>query len=94
VKNQDQTFEALLVSTAVAASLLGIAPKTLRNWLSSKDCPVPRVKSGRRKMFRVKDLVEYVDCLEPDIPSPAPVVPLECSKRGPGRPRNTERRPA
>jgi len=87
---ENQTPASLLVPIAVAASLLGIATKTLRNWLSEKKCPIPQVEFCGRKMFRIRDINQYVDDLKP-IVNP-PVAPLASAKRRPGRPRNSEKR--
>jgi hypothetical protein len=89
VENSNNQIATLLVGIAVAAAMLGIAPKTLRNWLHMRRSPVPHVKLGTRTVFRVSDLHAFVDGLAPAASVSATVIP---TKRLPGRPRNSKRR--
>ena len=43
-----------LISVEIAAEALGVAPKTIHNWVSARCIPFIRV--GRRVMFRPKSL--------------------------------------
>jgi predicted DNA-binding transcriptional regulator AlpA len=56
----------LLVSVEEAATMLGLSPKTLRNRLGPKaerEFPVKPVHIGRRVLFKVADLQEFVEAL-------------------------------
>jgi hypothetical protein len=67
--------------------------KTLSN--AGSDFPIPAIKFGPRKFFRLIDIADHVDILlgikDPSIrmmPSPeTPTVPTLVPKRGRGRPR-------
>lgn len=84
---QPQSAQALLLSVASAAELLGISPKTLRNWLSAGRSPVQPVKVGARTMFRFSDICAYVDGLAPV--GRAPALPIVVAKRGHRRSRSS-----
>ena len=42
-----------------AADLIGLAPKTLRNWRST-DAPLPYILRKARPLYRLEDLAEYL----------------------------------
>lgn len=67
-----QQFDAkkLLITPTQAGLAIGYAPQTTHNLLSTGKFPIPTVKVRNRKMVRVADLVQYVDGLEPDGPTP------------------------
>ena len=46
---KEQLFENL-ISVEIVAEVLGLAPKTIRNWVSARRIPFVRV--GRKVMFR------------------------------------------
>lgn len=86
----------LLVCLDEAAAILGIAPKTARNWLSQGRFPTPTVKVGGKRLVRLSDLEAFVAGLVP-----APVlgtvntidngkVDQPQIKRGRGRPPKAE----
>jgi hypothetical protein len=47
----------LLLTTAEAAAVLRLAPKTLRNWVTSRRGPQP-IKIGSRSVYRRADILE------------------------------------
>lgn len=86
--------EPLLVSMRQAASMLGLAYPTVRNWLQQGKLGVPTVRLGRRRMVSVKSIHDYIDALVADASAtttaptpPAPPRPEPAVKRGRGRPR-------
>ena len=48
-----------LVSVEIVAEVLGVAPKTIHNWVSARCIPFIRV--GRRVMFRPKSLKAWLN---------------------------------
>jgi hypothetical protein len=66
-------MEALLLTIEVASGLLGICPKTARNWISEKRFPIATYRLNGRRMIRRSDLVNFVDSLggKPSDPQPA-----------------------
>jgi hypothetical protein len=61
-----ETVQPRLVSVADAAKFIGIAPKTLRNYLSNKEKPFPvRPRYfGGKPLFEVAELEAFIDSLE------------------------------
>lgn len=49
------------LTTIQAAQFVGIAPKTLRNWLSNDCCPFGYTPLNGKKMFAVKELRAYME---------------------------------
>lgn len=93
----------LLISLAEAAVLIGIAPKTARNWLAQGRFPIPTVRVGGKRLVRVSDVEEYVAGLVPQPTTDALCTTLRTTKsagnckgdqpqqkRGRGRPPNSE----
>jgi hypothetical protein len=50
-----------LVSTADAASMMGVEPSTLRDWRCSRKGPAFIVISPRKVVYAVEDIQRYVD---------------------------------
>ena len=84
----------VLCNSRQAASVLNIPFKTLSN--AGSDFPIPAIKFGPRKFYRIIDIADYIDALlgikAPAIPMPSaetlPVPTLASKpKRGRGRPR-------
>lgn len=80
----------LMLSIDNTAQCLGLAPKTIRKWLSNGTCPFPTVLIGARRLIRRCDLEKFVS----ELGQPASVSASESSlvqpiKRGRGRPRNS-----
>lgn len=85
----------LMIDAGTLAGVLGIAYKTINNVGDS--FPVPAVRLGRKKYYRLIDVANYIDNElgispppppQPDIPTP----PAPAPRRGRGRPRNVEAR--
>ena len=55
---KDLFFENL-VSVEIVAEMLGLAPKTIHNWVSLRK--IPYVKCGRKVMFRQKSLKAWLN---------------------------------
>lgn len=51
------------LSISEVANYLGLAPKTITNWLCAGKFPVPFVKIGRLTKFDVQDIETYVASL-------------------------------
>jgi excisionase family DNA binding protein len=49
-----------LVSREEAAAYLGVSPKTLATWASTKRYPLPLVKVGRAVKYRVSALDNFI----------------------------------
>lgn len=86
------TEKSLMLSIDNTAQCLGLAPKTIRKWLSNGTCPFPTVLIGARRLIRRTDLEKFVN--ELGQPSIAPASAFESAlvqpiKRGRGRPRNS-----
>jgi excisionase family DNA binding protein len=84
--------KTLLVSVPEAARCLGIAEKTVRNWMSAGKFPVQTVRLGARRLVRRADLELFVDGL--GVGQSAAVVeldsiPIALVKRPRGRPRKS-----
>lgn len=82
----------LLLNSRQTAAVLNMPFKTLSN--AGEDFPVPAVRFGPRKFYRLIDISAYIDGLlgieNPTVP-PADVpskvrAPVETPKRGRGRP--------
>jgi excisionase family DNA binding protein len=50
-----------LVSREEAAAYLGVSPKTLATWASTKRYPLPMVKVGRAVKYRVSALDSFIE---------------------------------
>lgn len=50
-----------LISLTEAAEMLGLTPKTLRNWKSDNELPFPYYKIGGRVKFKLSELEQYVE---------------------------------
>jgi hypothetical protein len=50
-----------LLTEAEAAALLGVEPKTLAVWRSTKRYPLPYIKIGRLVRYQRCDLIAFVD---------------------------------
>ncbi len=50
-----------LLDAAAAAEYLGVASGTLANWRSTKLVRVPFCRVGRRVLYRMADLQEWLD---------------------------------
>jgi excisionase family DNA binding protein len=50
-----------LVSREEAAAYLGVSPKTLATWASTKRYPLPVVKVGRSVKYRVSALDTFIE---------------------------------
>lgn len=74
----------LLITPVEAGACVGWAKQTVYNKLNDEGFPIPLVKFNGRRMVRIIDLVQYVDGLEPDAPTP-----IKQSRR-PGRPTKAE----
>lgn len=48
------------ISEADAATLIGVAPKTLRNWRSTS-APIPWFRIAGRVTYRLADLAEHIE---------------------------------
>lgn len=82
--------KTLLVSVQEAARCLGIAEKTVRNWMSAGKFPVQTFRLGARRLIRRVDLELFVSGLGGDQSAPEPEpkpVPIEITKKHRGRPR-------
>jgi len=53
----------LLISLHTASLMLGISPKTGRNWVSADIFPVETFRVGGRRLLRQKDVENYVENL-------------------------------
>ncbi|AEK37476.1 MAG: helix-turn-helix transcriptional regulator [Mycobacteriaceae bacterium] len=60
----DTGLPRLAVSTTDAAQMLGISPKTLRNWRSLGRGPRPTTLSGSQVIYRVDELSAWLDRVE------------------------------
>jgi hypothetical protein len=87
----------LLLNSRQTAAVLNMPFKTLSN--AGEDFPVPAVRFGPRKFYRLIDIAGHIDGLlgiaaspvlagTPSQVPPAPA-PVENPKRGRGRPRNS-----
>ena len=66
--------DALLVGVETASRMLGICPKTGRNWISSQRFPIKTFRLNGRRLVRRSDLLAFVNGLgggEPLDPQPA-----------------------
>lgn len=52
--------ERLVVTTKEAAYMLGVSPKTLANWRYTKTCGPSYTYIGKRVVYPVDELREYV----------------------------------
>jgi len=52
--------ETILLSRERAAKVLGIRPQTLACWACNKRYPLPFVKIGRRVMYRLADIEQFI----------------------------------
>lgn len=50
-----------VISRKEAAAYLGIAPGTLEVWASTKRYNLPFIKVGKRAMYRVRDLDQFLE---------------------------------
>jgi len=88
----------LLLNSRQTATVLNIPFKTLSN--AGDDFPIPVVKFGPRKFYRLIDISHHIDVLlgitnlpaSATVATPAATPPAATSspKRGRGRPRNSE----
>lgn len=53
----------LFLTIREAASVLCIAEKTARNWMTQGKFPIPTFKIQSRRVVRLADLVHYADAL-------------------------------
>lgn len=58
--NTTKQDSAALLSEREAASFLGIAPRTLSIWRSTKRYPLPFVKVGRAVRYRREELERFI----------------------------------
>ncbi|WP_049757693.1 helix-turn-helix domain-containing protein [Magnetococcus marinus] len=56
--NQNQPIQ--LISPKQAASMLGIEVTTLSNWRVSKRYPLSYVRIGRKIMYRLQDVEQFI----------------------------------
>ena len=66
-----QTITPLLCGIDEASMMLSIPKKTIRNKLSNKTCPIPKVEFGGRTMFRISDIYQFVATGKPVLSAPA-----------------------
>ena len=82
----------LLISVPEAARCLGIAEKTVRNWMSAGKFPVQTFRLGARRLVRRADLELFVSGLggglSASVVDVAPI-PVALIKQPRGRPRKT-----
>lgn len=50
-----------LISLNEAAEMLGLTPKTLRNWKLDNELPFPYYKIGGRVKFKLSEIEEYIE---------------------------------
>ena len=85
----DHEVEPLVTDIPGAARLLHLSPVTIRNWLYRGRMPIPPIRIGDRRMFRIADIRAYVAAggvwPPPSVDRPEP------RRRGPGRPRKEAR---
>lgn len=82
----------LLVSVPEAARCLGIAEKTVRNWMSAGRFPIQTFRLGARRLVRRADLELFVQSLGGGQSAPvveSELIPLTPVKKPRGRPRKT-----
>ena len=58
IKDRALIFENLITIEELAVSL-GVAPKTVRNWVALRK--IPFVRLGRRTLFRPRSLIRWID---------------------------------
>lgn len=61
VKAASNRKQSDLLSRDEAAAYLGISPKTLATWASTKRYPLPFVKIGRAVKYRVATLDAFIE---------------------------------
>lgn len=66
----EQLKNRLLITPVEAGACVGWARQTVYNKLNDDKFQIPLVKFNGRKMVRVADLVQYVDSLESNFPTP------------------------
>lgn len=49
------------LSPKEAANILGVTPETLAVWRCTKRYELPYIKIGRRVMYRVRDISEFIE---------------------------------
>lgn len=54
------TMTPAVVFSGECAAMLGIDRRTLRRWVKSGGCPLPRVTIGRRQAFVRADVAAYL----------------------------------
>lgn len=60
-----------LMSREEAAEYLGVSPKTLATWATTKRYPLPLVKVGRSVRYRVADLEAFIQSRTVNTGAPA-----------------------
>ncbi|MEW6563540.1 MAG: helix-turn-helix domain-containing protein [Pseudomonadota bacterium] len=81
-----QNVNPLLVPVTDAAVMIGISPKTSRNWLSTGKFPLPSFLIGGKRLVRVADIHKFVESLG----APPAADQPEPQKHRRGRPRKVK----
>ncbi|WP_085440393.1 helix-turn-helix domain-containing protein [Magnetofaba australis] len=58
---QQTVIEPELITPREAAKILGVEPTTLGNWRHTKRYPLPYVKVGKKVMYRLTDVEEFIE---------------------------------
>lgn len=61
MKSADRTVEDVLLVHAELAEMLRLTPKGLSNALWRGDLPIPCIKRGRRRLWRLVDVRAYLN---------------------------------
>lgn len=56
-----QGNKTVLLTRKAAAEYLGIKEQTLSSWATSKRVALPFVKVGRRAMYRLADIEQFIE---------------------------------
>jgi len=62
-KNSCQSCNERLLDVRATASMLGISTKSIRNQLSQKRFPIPSYKFGSKRLFKLSEVLAFIENL-------------------------------
>ncbi|WP_338759465.1 helix-turn-helix domain-containing protein [Massilia sp. METH4] len=69
-----------IITTAQAAKLLGVSPRTAQLWIESGEIPSWKTPGGHRRVF-LSDVLSLLACVDPGQPAPPVVCVLADERR-------------